>query len=83
MKPRCSQRMHMEQIHYHMSYKNSIISILKCQILYHSGDHEKHTLFLNPRGPCFSLVKPFSAFFFFFFFFVLAWDYRFYHILYF
>ncbi len=56
----------MEQIHYHMSYKSGVISILKCQIFYHGGDYEKiyYTLFLNLRGPCFRVVKhtPFRIF---------------------
>ncbi len=33
-----------EQIHQHTRYKNGNASTcLKCQILHHSGDHEKHT----------------------------------------
>ena len=53
---------------------SGINSILKGQILYHSGDYGKHTLFLNPSGPSFRVVKQtFSAFF------VPAWEYSFFH----
>ncbi len=61
----CSQGMQMDQMHWYISYNSSIVSILKCQVLYHRGDYEKHTLFLHLRGPSFRVANiPFSALFF-------------------